>query len=114
MDLIEGIETRRSIRAFKDTPIQEETLNKIFNNEFSIVVYNDAMLYQKNAPINKIYQRWIVEWLTEKWHSRFEINQNTWELFKTKATAIFNESLLTAKFRELGYPPENYGNKIYY
>ena len=29
MELIEGIETRRSIRAFKDTPIQEETLNKI-------------------------------------------------------------------------------------
>ena len=29
MDLIEGIETRRSIRAFKDTPIPEETLNKI-------------------------------------------------------------------------------------
>jgi nitroreductase len=29
MDLIEGIETRRSIRAFKDTPIPEETLKKI-------------------------------------------------------------------------------------
>jgi len=29
MDLIEGIKTRRSIRAFKDKPIPEETLNKI-------------------------------------------------------------------------------------
>jgi nitroreductase len=29
MDLIEGIETRRSIRGFRDTPIPEETLNKI-------------------------------------------------------------------------------------
>jgi nitroreductase len=29
MDLIEGIETRRSIRAFKGTPIPEETLDKI-------------------------------------------------------------------------------------
>jgi nitroreductase len=29
MDLIEGIKTRRSIRAFKDTTIPEETLNKI-------------------------------------------------------------------------------------
>jgi nitroreductase len=29
MDVIEGIKTRRSIRAFKDTPIPEETLNKI-------------------------------------------------------------------------------------
>ncbi len=30
MDLIEGIETRKSIRAFRDTPIPEEILNKIF------------------------------------------------------------------------------------
>ncbi len=29
MDLTEGIETRRSIRVFKHTPIPEETLNKI-------------------------------------------------------------------------------------
>jgi nitroreductase len=29
MDIIEGIESRRSIRAFKDTPIPEEILNKI-------------------------------------------------------------------------------------
>jgi nitroreductase len=29
MDLIEGIETRRSIRAFADTPIPEKTLTKI-------------------------------------------------------------------------------------
>ncbi|MFC1533365.1 nitroreductase [Thermodesulfobacteriota bacterium] len=29
MDILEGIETRRSIRAFKDTPIPEEIMNKI-------------------------------------------------------------------------------------
>jgi nitroreductase len=29
MDLLEGIKSRRSIRGFKDTPIPEETLNKI-------------------------------------------------------------------------------------
>ncbi len=91
-----------------------EACQKFFNNEVNMTIYNDAMLYQENAPINKTYRRWIVEWLTEKWHSRFEINQNTWELFKTKAAAIFNESLLTAKFKELGYLPETYGNKKYY
>lgn len=91
-----------------------ETRQKIINNAAEMVVYNDAMLYQDKPPINKTYQRWIVEWLTERWHSRFEINQQTWELFKLKAAAIFNESLLTAKFRELGYPPETYGNKKYY
>lgn len=89
-------------------------LQESITNEFGIVVYNDAMLFQENAPINTTYQRWIVEWLTERWHSRFEINQDTWGLFKSKASAIFNESLLTAKFSELGYPPETYGQKNYY
>ncbi len=91
-----------------------EACQNFFHDEVSMTIYDDAMLYQENAPINKSYQRWIVEWLTEKWHSRFEINQNTWEFFKTKAAAIFNESLLTARFKELGYPPETYGNKKYY
>ncbi len=85
-----------------------------FSNAIEIVAYNDALLYQPDAPINNAYQRWIVEWLTEKWHSRFEINQATWELFTTKATAIFNEALLTAKFRALGFSPEAYGDKYYY
>lgn len=31
MDLLEGIKSRRSIRGFKDTPIPEETLNKILD-----------------------------------------------------------------------------------
>ncbi|MFW8601839.1 hypothetical protein ACOHYD_10210 [Desulfobacterota bacterium M19] len=91
-----------------------EACRKVFNNEVRMTIYNDTVIYQENAPINKNYRRWIIEWLTEKWHSRFEINPDTWEFFKTKAAAIFNESLLTAKFKELGYPPETYGNKKYY
>lgn len=91
-----------------------ESHQNLFNNEVEVVLYNDALLYQENAPINTTYQRWIVEWLTERWHSRFEINQSTWNHFKTKAAAIFNEALLTAKFRELGYPPETYGSRNYY
>lgn len=90
------------------------TRQNIFPHGVQVVVYNDALLYQAEAPINQAYQRWIVEWLTERWHSRFDINPDTWELFKTKATAIFNEALLTAKFKELGYPPASYGQKIYY
>lgn len=84
------------------------------NNPPEIRVYNDAKLFQSNAPLNLVYQRWIVEWLTERWHSRFEVNEQTWSLFKTKAAAIFNEALLTAKFKELGYPPESYGEIKYY
>lgn len=91
-----------------------ETHQKFSTKEIGVQIYNDALLYQDKAPLNKTYQRWIIEWLTERWHSRFEIKQDTWPLFKTKATAIFNESLLTAKFKELSYLPETYGNKEYY
>lgn len=94
--------------------LSAETHQKFLTKEIGVQLYNDALLFQDRAPLNKTYQRWIIEWLTERWHSRFEINQNTWPLFKTKATAIFNESLLTAKFKELGYPPEPYGDKEYY
>jgi hypothetical protein len=80
-----------------------------------ISAYNDSYLYQENAPINTAYQRWLVEWLTERWHSRFDLNTNTWQLFKTKVAAILNESLLTAKLAELGYKPESFAdNKKYY
>lgn len=91
-----------------------ETHQKLSSKEISVRIYNDALLYRDKAPLNKTYQRWIIEWLTERWHSRFEIKQDTWQLFTTKAAAIFNEALLTAKFKELGYPPESYGSKGYY
>ncbi len=79
-----------------------------------ISIYNDSYLYQEDAPINIAYQRWLVEWLTEHWHSRFDINANTWQLFKTKAAAIINESLLTAKLAELGYKSESFADRKYY
>ena len=92
----------------------QNALHKKFNALPGVVVYNDAKLFLPDAPINKTYQRGLVEWLTERWHSRFEINHDTWGLFKTKAAAIFNEALLTAKFKELGYHPESYGETQYY
>ncbi len=87
---------------------------KLHPNLLQISVYNDSYLYQEDAPINITYKRWIIEWLTERWHSKFDINANTWELFKTKAAAIINESLLTAKLAELGYKSESFGDKKYY
>jgi len=89
-------------------------LCKKFESVPSVMIYNDTKLFQPDAAINRVYQRWIVEWLTERWHSRFDLSSETWELFKTKAAAIFNEALLTAKFKELGYPPESYGDRKYY
>ena len=63
MDLIEGIETRRSIRAFKDTPISEETLNKILKAASNSPSYTNTQPWEvavvcgkkKEALIKVIY-----------------------------------------------------------
>ncbi len=94
--------------------VPPDICTELYPNLLQISVYNDSYLYQENAPINITYQRWLIEWLTERWHSRFAINASTWERFKSKSAAIMNESLLTAKFSELGYKPENFGDRIYY
>nr|MBF0223156.1 hypothetical protein [Desulfobulbaceae bacterium] len=91
-----------------------EIFKNKYENQLAITIYNDSCLYQKNAQINSAYKRWLIEWLTERWHSKFEISQNTWDIFKTKSAAILNESLLTAKLAELGYKPDSYGDKQYY
>lgn len=91
-----------------------EILKNKYENLLEIKIYNDSCLYQKNAQINSAYKRWLIEWLTERWHSKFEISRTTWDLFKTKSAAILNESFLTAKLSELGYKPESYGDKQYY
>lgn len=46
MDLIEGIETRRSIRAFKDTLIPEETLNKILKTAANSPSYTNTQPWE--------------------------------------------------------------------
>ena len=61
MDLIEGIETRRSIRAFKDTPIPEETLNKILKAAGNSPSYTNTQPWEvavvcgeKKADLSKL------------------------------------------------------------
>ena len=46
MDLIEGIETRCSTRAFKDTPVPEETLNKILKAAASSPSYTNTQPWE--------------------------------------------------------------------
>jgi hypothetical protein len=94
--------------------IPPDLLNPLDSISMEVTVHNDAALFQNNVIINMDFQRSLVEWVTERWHSKFEISKHTWDLFRTKAAAIFNESLLTAKLSELGYTPESYGDKKYY
>ncbi len=70
--------------------------------------------FKENAPINETYKAWLIEWLTERWHSKFQIEEKTWNLFRIKVRNILNESLLTARFAEIGYEAERYGDKFYY
>jgi len=62
-----------------------------------------------NAPISENYQRLVLEWLTGSaigqgsvWHSKIALDAGSWALFKSKATAIFNEHLLGIRLRAQG------------
>lgn len=71
-------------------------------------------LFKGDAPMNEAYKAWLVEWLTQRWHSRFVVSAATWELFRTKVRNILNEALLTARFAEAGFLPQEYGERRYY
>ncbi len=61
-------------------------------------------VFVDDAPIDRVYRRRIIRWLTEEWHSRFELTDATWPLFRAKAIAILNEALLSIRIRDLGAP----------
>lgn len=61
-------------------------------------------IFVETAPINAVFRKKIVEWITEQWHSKFEINESTWTFFRAKTKAILNEALLYARIRESGCP----------
>jgi len=71
-------------------------------------------LFKAEAPMNEAYKAWLEEWLTQRWHSRFVVSAATWELFRTKVRNILNEALLTARFAEAGFLPQEYGERRYY
>jgi hypothetical protein len=75
--------------------------------------FSDDPLYpfKSDASISRNYQEYLLGWLTGngtgqgvQWHSRFDLSSETLPFFKQKALAIFNEQLLSAKLRKLGYP----------
>lgn len=83
-------------------------------NDFLTEAFPGPQTFKASAPMNDQYKAWLEEWLTTKWHSRFELNETTWDVFRAKVRNILNESLLTARFHEAGFPPMEYGDKKYY
>ena len=62
-----------------------------------------------DGRISPNYQRYVLDWLTGRdigqgsvWHSRIALQAEFWELFKAKATAIFNEHLFAIRLRSQG------------
>jgi nitroreductase len=78
MDLIEAIETRRSIRAFKSTPIPEEVLKKV-------------LLAAGHSPSYANSQPWEVAVVTGK--KKDEISKAILELAKANAPAAAEVAL---------------------
>lgn len=87
----------------------QENINDFLEEDFP-----GAPIFKTDAPMNEAYKAWLEEWLTTRWHSRFTLGASTWRLFRTKVRNILNESLLTARFTEAGFPPQEYGEKKYY
>jgi len=61
------------------------------------------------APISLGYRQNILGWLTgdgtgqnTEWHSRFKLDDTTLAYFESKATAIFNEQMLSNRLRTQG------------
>lgn len=91
-----------------------QIFNEIYEGELRIRVCDDSVLFKPAAPISPNYRRILLEWLTQRWYGGFELNAQTWELFRAKLRSILNEALLSAKFVEKGHDIMPYGGKMYY
>ncbi len=67
-----------------------------------------------DAAISENYRWRLVEWLTARWHSRVQLNDSTWPLFREKVRAILNETALSCRLQRLGYELVPYGSEQFY
>jgi hypothetical protein len=52
--------------------------------------------FLETAPMNEALKVHILDWLTDKWHGKFDLKSN-WNLFRLKTKSILNEKLLSAR-----------------
>jgi len=64
------------------------TIDKNAIKQFVYESYN-PVIFKPDAPLSNRYKQIIIQWLTEKWHSHYDITPETWELTKVKIIAIF-------------------------
>jgi hypothetical protein len=55
-----------------------------------------------NERLNEFAKSFLVNWLTKRWHKRFDIIKNI-DLFRNKTNAILNERLLTYYVKTNGF-----------
>ena len=65
--------------------------------------------FRADAPLCETYKRYVTDWLLGagtgqgvEWHSRFVLTAETLDFFEQKATAIFNEQMLSLRLRAQG------------
>lgn len=70
-----------------------------------------AAPFKGSAPISEPLRAYLLEWLvgtapapalTEGWHSQFELNETTLDLFKSKVCAILREHSFSIRLQEAG------------
>ncbi len=65
--------------------------------------------FSENSAVCERYREYVLSWLNGSeigqgmaWHSRLELTEESWPLFRSKALAIFNEHLLSIRLRGQG------------
>ena len=86
--------------------VNDQELDYLINEK-----YTPGKFFKDNAPISEEYKNLLIVWLTQGWHSKFEINEKSWIKFRNKIRAILNESLLTVRVIELGFNIASYKKK---
>ena len=105
-NVIELFDVRPRNTGFMDSRIQAG-----FPELPPMVGFAATAAFRSDAPLSQNYRDYIRSWLTGDgtgqgvvWHSRFDLADETLDLFRTKALAIVNEHMITVRLRELGYP----------
>lgn len=83
--------------------ISNSEFEEIIPAEFpqNVNTYNDY--FSDSIMINDEFKFKIFNWLTNQWHSRFDLNPQNWGLFRMKAKAIINEALFGQTINFMGF-----------
>lgn len=73
---------------------------------------NTEQIFLINADMTRNLQRQMIAYIQKHWHSKMTINQETWELFKMKILAFFNEKFLYVDIAKKGFNIFDYNDII--